>query len=478
MTQSIEPFVRVNNHQDHVAQRRWPVIILRVMQVHLLLFGFGLFIGGVALFAYLYSLEFERIDITSGLRITRHGAIYTSDFQISVLGVLVLLGLSLLQFRVANLLAQRRRSGLVLARISAILLAFGLPVGLYLWVLSSGATGDDSGLFNQLMHELVWGVRLAAGVLIVQALLAMWYGFASLLRPMQQCCRAQLPLGNLLLRRIRRLSIFAWAVVIIALAVVLGILTDWIFELPVPEPEPGELLYVTSFERFNDEWDVFPGRDSAQVVDVGDLITELAMSPVPALDRKVLVINYGAGVSDEIIWSTLNRKFRDFDLRVTARLIQGPIDQNQFGVIFRYRDPDNFYIFRITADGYYSLVKVRSGVQERISDWGVSDAILQGDAPNEVRVVARDDRFKFYVNGMALPLCMKGENETSMWANWEGPGVCFTDEPRFEYVDGEFRQGRIALAAGTIDGSDVTVAFDDLVLVGPAVDANAVSERE
>lgn len=478
MTQSIEPFVRVKDHQDHVAQRRWPVVTLRLMQVHLLLFGSGLFLGGVALFGYLYSLEFERIDITGGLRITRHGEIYTSDFQLKVLGVLVLLGLSLLQFRVASLLAQRRRSGLVLARISAMMLVLGLPVGAYLWALSSGANSDDSGLFSQLIHELAWGVRLAAGLLIVQALLAIWYVFASLLRPMQQCCRAQLPLGNLLLRRIRRLSILAWAVVIIALALMLGILTDWIFELPVPEPEPGELLYVTAFERFNDEWDLFPGRDSAQVVVINDLISDLAISPVPALSEKVLVISYGAGVSDEIIWSTLNRKFGDFDLRVTARLIEGPIDQNQFGVIFRYRDPDNFYVFRITADGYYSLVKVRNGVQERISDWGVSDAILQSDAANEVRVVARGDRFQFYVNGTALPLCMKGENETSMWANWEGPGMCFTDEPRFEFVDGEFTQGRIALAAGTIDGSDVTVAFDDLVLVGPVVDAIAVSERE
>lgn len=478
MNQSIEPFVRVNDHQERVAERRWPVVTLRVMQIHLLLFGFGLFLGGVALFGYLYSLEFERISITSGLRITRHGEIFTSDFQIKVLGVLVLFGLSLLQFRVANLLAQHRRSGLVLVRISAVMLALGLPVGLYLWALSSGTTGDDSGLFNQLIHELAWGVRVAAGLLIAQALLAIWYGLASLVRPMQECCRTQSPLGNLLLHRMRRISIFAWVVVIIALALVLGILTDWIFELPVPEPEPGELLYVTSFERFNSEWDLFPGRDSAQVAVIDDLISELAISPAPALDEKVLVISYGAGVSDEIIWSTLNRKFRDFDLRVAARLIEGPIDQNQFGAIFRYRDPDNFYVFRITADGYYSLVKVRNGVQERISDWGVSDAILQGDAPNEVRVVARGDRFRFYVNRTALPLCMRGENETSMWANWEGPGVCFTDEPRFEYVDSEFTQGRIALAAGTIDGSDVTVAFDDVVLIGPVVDADAVSERE
>ncbi len=30
------------------------------------------------------------------------------------------------------------------------------------------------------------------------------------------------------------------------------------------------------------------------------------------------------------------RKFSDLDLRVTARLVDGPVDQNQFGVVFRY----------------------------------------------------------------------------------------------------------------------------------------------
>ena len=66
-----------------------------------------------------------------------------------------------------------------------------------------------------------------------------------------------------------------------------------------------------------------------------------------------------------------------------------------------------------------------------------------------------------------MPLCMKGENELSMWASWEGPGICFTDALRYVYEDGAFKQGRLALAAGTIDGSEIRVAFDDLVIIGP-----------
>jgi hypothetical protein len=180
-----------------------------------------------------------------------------------------------------------------------------------------------------------------------------------------------------------------------------------------------------------------------------------------------LVVEYGSGAPDEVVWSVLDRKFSDFDLRVTAHLLKGPVDQNQFGVVFRYRDESNFYIFRISADGYYSLGRVRDGVQEKISDWGVTDLIHQGTVPNEIRVVGYGDAFRFFINGQPAPLCLKGENETSMWANWEGPGICYTAEPTVVFHDSAFAQGRIGLAAGTIDGSEVTVAFDDVIVTGP-----------
>ncbi len=38
------------------------------------------------------------------------------------------------------------------------------------------------------------------------------------------------------------------------------------------------------------------------------------------------------------------------------------------------------------------------------------------------------------------------------------------------YRDNTFKQGRVALVAGTIYGSDVEVVFDDVVIVGPQAD--------
>jgi hypothetical protein len=264
------------------------------------------------------------------------------------------------------------------------------------------------------------------------------------------------------LRRLGWVAVSLGLVATLALGLGLAVATDWLYELPVPRPQPGELLYATSFDAFNDEWDLYPGRDSVQVevpdggeADVGSgLASDMA-----------LVIRYGSGVSEQVVWSVLDRKFSDFDLRVTARLLDGPVDQNQYCAAFRYRDERNLYIFCITADGYYSLAKVRGGVQEKVSDWGMTSAIRLGAMPNEIRVVGQGDEFRFFVNGESALLCLKGENLNSMWI---GPGVCVDGGTLTDvYRDGTFVQGRIALAAGTIDGSAVAVAFDDLLIVGP-----------
>ena len=474
MAEPIEAFYRVpsqpNNARTGLAALTW-----RLMRVHFALMGVVLLGATLALGAYLYSLEFSRVELSASLRLTRSGDLYTPKTQQQVAGLLALALAALVQFRAAQRLSVRRRGGLWPVRLSALMVLVGLPMGVGLWVLS-GAGVAGGGLVRQTLQEMALPVRVAAGFLVFQALLGAWYEVALFWSAVRRFFWAEGAFEDVLLARARTAALVLWALVVMALGVALGVLTDWLYELPVPRPEPGELLYASTFDAFNDEWDIFPGRDSAQVVALDDLGADVREQAGAWLDGAVLQVKYGSGASEEVVWSVLDRKFRDFDLRVTAQLAEGPEDQNQFGVIFRYRDPDDFYIFRITADGYYSLVKVRDGVQEKISDWGVSEAIHQGNAPNVIRVVGQGDRFRFYVNGEPLPLCLRGENETSMWATWEGPGVCYTDDPRPIFQDGTFAQGKIALAAGTIDGSAVSVLFDDIVIVGPAPDALDVAE--
>ncbi|HVO71039.1 MAG TPA: hypothetical protein VMT24_13395 [Aggregatilineaceae bacterium] len=471
MTGSIEPFYRISSRS--VALRRAPRV-LRVMRIHFALFGTLLLLAAFGLFSYLYWLDFQRVHLGLSLKIERAGDIYRQKVQFQFAAAVALGVASLVPFRAVNLLSQGRRSGLAWARVAAIMLLVGSPLGFWLWnMVSSSSTVSSAapGFLRQVLRAATWVIGAAA---VLQAILAVWYIIATYWEGLREVCANERPMRYAALRHIRRFSIGVWVILMIALGLTLGVLTDWVYEVPVSTPAPGQFLYATTFDAFNDEWDIYPGRDSAEIAGSETLSLTSIDIPVAALSGNALAITYGSGMADELVWSTLSRKFNDIDLRVTTRQISGPTDQSQYGVIFRYRNATNFYIFRISSDGYYLLAKVKDGVQEKISDWGVSEAIHQGQAANEIRIVARGDEFRFYVNGQPMPLCLKGTNETSMWASWEGPGICYTDKLTYVYTDNSFKQGRVALAAGTIDGSAVAVAFDDLLMVGPIPEAMTV----
>ncbi|MBI5959048.1 MAG: hypothetical protein HY866_09955, partial [Chloroflexi bacterium] len=406
--------------------------------------------------------KFERLSFGAGLRVIAADDLYEQKIQLQMAAAVVLGGIALLQLRTVRLLSEYRQRSLRWSRLFSLILMSGFAISGVLWWMVSGSSdnAEDSGLVQQLMRDAAWLVRLVALLLLVQSGFALWYLIASFRRGMRLLCHVKD--HRLWWRRVPQIALALGMTGMIAAGAALGVLTDWIYELPVPRPDPGDLLYATSFDDFNDEWDIFPGRDATRIVSGAD------DQPAAPLTGGQLEILYGSPATNAIIWSTLDRKFNDIDLRVTARLVDGPVDQNQFGVIFRYRDEANFYIFRISADGYYLLAKVENGLTEIVSEWNVSEAIHQGAAANEIRVLARRGEFRFFVNDQPVPLCLKGKNLTSMWDTSQGPGVCYEGgELTYLYKDSAFKQGRIALAAGTIDGSEITVAFDDLVIVGP-----------
>jgi hypothetical protein len=467
MTESIQPFHRAADQPESAVEPSWWT--LRLMLLHFTLSGIVLFVGALLLVGLVYS-DLSKINLSAGLRIRNPGDIYGQGTQIKLALAVALALASLIPFRAVRNLGQRRQGGIGLARLASLMLLAGFPASFIVWrmVANLPASPGDMTTMQQVINDVSWAVLIFAGLLLLQSLLAVWYQiWLSLPGVKRQLGIDDIP-TNPLLSRLRAIGIGLWLIVMIGLGVALGVLTDWLYEIPVPKPEPGDLLYATSFDAFNDEWNLYPGRDAAQIVKVGDLEAAVsANSDVTPLSGDVLVIKYGSSESGEVVWSPLDRKFGNLDLRVTAQQFSGPVEESQYGVAFRYRDKKNSYFFRITGDGYYSLVKVKNGFQEDISVLGFSDAIRQGYAANDIRVVARGDEFRFFVNGQPMPLCLKGKNRYSMWA---GPGVCVEGgELTYVYRDSTFKQGRVALVAGTIYGSDIEVAFDDLVIVGPEV---------
>ncbi len=131
---------------------------------------------------------------------------------------------------------------------------------------------------------------------------------------------------------------------------------------------------------------------------------------------------------------------RDVDLAVRFRPVSGEVDRAA-GLVWRYRDPDNYYIVRANAlEDNVVLYKVEGGKR---TDLDLKDAgrtygakaEVPADAWSELRVIARDNLFTVYLNGREL----------------------------FQVEDGTFREaGRVGLWTK----ADSVTRFDDLRFVG------------
>lgn len=90
--------------------------------------------------------------------------------------------------------------------------------------------------------------------------------------------------------------------------------------------------------------------------------------------------------------------FTDFDLRVQARY-EGSQREKAYGVVFRYLDSDNFYIWWVNpVAGTHRLTKTVRDLTTTLIGWGSSPYIKHTSQPMELRVVAQGSRFQFYVN--------------------------------------------------------------------------------
>ncbi|MCC7206133.1 MAG: hypothetical protein IT323_02430, partial [Anaerolineae bacterium] len=213
-------------------------------------------------------------------------------------------------------------------------------------------------------------------------------------------------------------------------------------------PVPGELIYVTTFDGFNDQWTQERGQTRTEVGGGALLIS--SDSP------------------NEGIFSALDRDLGDFDLTVDARWQAVPDDYGQVAVIFRSVDRDNFYAFKLRADGAYRVEAVRDGAPDTLSEWQITPVVRTGEgAMNRIRIVGKAFIFTFYVNGEQLALCLRGQDRKSTWT---GPrtGQCMSDNgrTRLEMADNAFARGRIALGAVASEPG-TQVVFDNVVIAGP-----------
>jgi hypothetical protein len=139
------------------------------------------------------------------------------------------------------------------------------------------------------------------------------------------------------------------------------------------------------------------------------------------------------------LWANPGENFTDVSVEVDAVMIGGPED-NDFGILCRYVDVDNYYFGIISSDGYYAIGTLLDGTQSIFGEnMQPSDAIKTGTESNRIRFDCVGSTLKLYVNGMLL----QEESESTLTS------------------------GDVGLMAGTFDTAGTQVSFDNFVVTKP-----------
>ena len=262
-------------------------------------------------------------------------------------------------------------------------------------------------------------------------------------------------IGQPLPRRRRRRAWFIFLFVLL-IAVLLLIVGNGVIALlravdRPAKPNSGALLYATDFSAdnaSNADWQQEPGQSSTKI------------------DNGVMLI-----AIDEVrsIYSLLKRDFRDIDAHVNVAITAATGDFTEYGIMFRYRDENNYYMFKLRGDGSYDVELFKDGKLDVISAWQRSPAVKIGlNQVNNLRVIATDNNFQFFANGEPLALCLKGSDRRSTWS---GPdtGKCISNNQQtsLSLKDDSLADGKVGLGA-VADSPGMRVSFDNVLILGPS----------
>jgi hypothetical protein len=142
------------------------------------------------------------------------------------------------------------------------------------------------------------------------------------------------------------------------------------------------------------------------------------------------------------VWANPDgQAFSNVRIEVQATKSPGGTDNNDFGVICRYKNASNFYFFIISSDGYYGIGKVIEGDQQLIDmdDMYPTDKINLGDATNQIKAECNGSTLTLFINGTEVD----------------------------KKVNDEIKDGNVGLIAGTFDQTYTDILFDNFKVTEP-----------
>ncbi|MCX6025899.1 MAG: serine protease [Chloroflexi bacterium] len=200
-----------------------------------------------------------------------------------------------------------------------------------------------------------------------------------------------------------------------------------------------------AFDNFQVRVPGGPGSASGKVLFADDFSDPF--SGWPRRSDETVITDYAQGgyriwVNDSQldVWGQPGLDVVDAIMEVEATTLGGPQD-NDFGVLCRYQDNQNYYLFEISSDGYAIIAMYRAGEWVGLSSdqYQPSDAIAQGEATNRIRAECIGPTLRLYVN----------------------------DELVAEAEDSTLPSGDVGLIAGTFDEAGTDILFDNFKVSRP-----------
>ena len=190
-----------------------------------------------------------------------------------------------------------------------------------------------------------------------------------------------------------------------------------------PVPQPGDVVLSDAFNDNDNGWDTFGDALASVKIADGALAFQIKT-------KEVFYNTYPKG------------RFVDVDLTFETTFAEGVGGNTMYGAMCRKESESNFYLFVLTGDGYYTVVKYVADEWLEIVDWTRSSAIRTGKgAINAIRIICSGDTLQLTVNDRVL----------------------------VTKQDTKFKRGTIGLVVGTFDGSspNSTISFDNLIIKVP-----------
>ncbi len=140
-------------------------------------------------------------------------------------------------------------------------------------------------------------------------------------------------------------------------------------------------------------------------------------------------------VPNQEAWANpANESFIDTRIEVDSAPHGGP-DDNDFGIICRYVNAQQFYFSAVSSDGYYGIMKMTNQGIQQLGETAMkeSDRINHGPSVNHIRFDCIGSTLSLYVNGFQLD----------------------------QQTDGEYTMGNVGLLAGTFTTPGTDILFDN-----------------